>query len=133
MLPQVVVLASANICRNRDLAAEAYHTAIAHLKNEIGVGSNSPVPIENLASIQDIYRIVETAKQRYVLASSKHTGARQWLEKLSQRVMYYKPIMDTLAQHHPEYVALGWGAVKFVMMVSQLGRGDGEISSKIIS
>ncbi|KAG9190518.1 hypothetical protein G6011_08606 [Alternaria panax] len=29
--------------------------------------------------------------------------------------MYYGKIMDTLAQHHPEYVALVWGAMKFVL------------------
>jgi len=31
--------------------------------------------------------------------------------------MYYGKIMDTLAQHHPEYVALVWGAMKFVLIV----------------
>jgi hypothetical protein len=33
--------------------------------------------------------------------------------------MYYGKVFDTLAQHHPEYVALAWGAVKLVLMVSK--------------
>lgn len=32
--------------------------------------------------------------------------------------MYYSPVFDMLTQHHPEYVALAWGSVKFVLMVS---------------
>lgn len=31
--------------------------------------------------------------------------------------MYYGGVLDALSQHHPEYVALAWGAVKFVLMV----------------
>ena len=32
--------------------------------------------------------------------------------------MYYGQIMDMLAQHHPEYVSLGWGTFKFLFVVS---------------
>jgi len=32
--------------------------------------------------------------------------------------MYYGNIFDVLAQHHPEYVALAWGAMKFLLVVS---------------
>lgn len=42
---------------------------------------------------------------------------RQLLEKLALRIMHYGKVMDSLAQHHPEYVALVWGAFKFVLMV----------------
>jgi hypothetical protein len=30
--------------------------------------------------------------------------------------MYYANIFDVLAQHHPEYVALAWGAMKFLFV-----------------
>jgi hypothetical protein len=33
--------------------------------------------------------------------------------------MYYSVIMDTLSQHHPEYVSLAWGAIKFLFIVSK--------------
>jgi len=31
--------------------------------------------------------------------------------------MYYGKVLDMLAQHHPEYVALAWGTVKLVLTV----------------
>jgi hypothetical protein len=63
--------------------------------------------------------MVETAKRDYEEKSKehKHTGMRRLLEKLSSRIMYYGKVMDSLAQHHPEYVALVWGAMKFVLTV----------------
>ncbi|CAN9398485.1 unnamed protein product [Alternaria alternata] len=61
--------------------------------------------------------MVETAKTEYDGKSRgrKHTGMRQSLERLSSRIMYYGKVMDTLAQHHPEYVALVWGAMKLIL------------------
>jgi hypothetical protein len=73
--------------------------------------------MENLASINDVYKIIEKARQKYTNKSTNHTGGRQWLEKLSERIMHYAPVLDALAQHHPEYVALAWGSVKLVLMV----------------
>ena len=64
--------------------------------------------------------MVETAKKDYEDKSKqdKHAEMKQSLERLSARIMYYGKVMDTLAQHHPEYVALVWGAMKFVLTVS---------------
>lgn len=35
--------------------------------------------------------------------------------------MYYGRVFDTLAQHHPEYVALAWGTIKLVFVVYTTG------------
>jgi hypothetical protein len=59
------------------------------------------------------------AKKMYDDATNHHSESRVWLERCSSRIMYYGKIFDTLAQHHPEYIALAWGAVKLVLMVSQ--------------
>lgn len=45
---------------------------------------------------------------------------RMWLTGLSEKLLYYGNIFDTLAQHHPEYVALAWGTLKFLFVVSAL-------------
>jgi hypothetical protein len=58
------------------------------------------------------------AKEKYE-NSSPQSKARKWLSSCSTRVMYYGAIMDTLSQFHPEYVALAWGALKFLFIVSQ--------------
>ncbi|KAF4829591.1 hypothetical protein CGCTS75_v006444 [Colletotrichum tropicale] len=39
-----------------------------------------------------------------------------WLQVFSSRVVYYGQVLDTLAQHHPEYVGLVWGIIKFVLL-----------------
>jgi len=63
--------------------------------------------------------VVEDAKLEY---STKHgrmnEKARKWVNVLASRVTHYGAVLDTLAQHHPEYVALAWGAIKFILMVS---------------
>ncbi|RYO32752.1 hypothetical protein AA0111_g4532 [Alternaria arborescens] len=102
---------------NRNIAVEAYQTAIEHLKNELDISLNVPVPSKFNASVKDVFSVVETAKKEYEDRSRehKHTGMKQSLERLSSRIMYYGKVMDTLAQHHPEYVALVWGAMKLVL------------------
>lgn len=42
---------------------------------------------------------------------------RMWLTGLSEKLLYYGNIFDTLAQHHPEYVALAWGTLKFLRVL----------------
>jgi hypothetical protein len=66
----------------------------------------------------DIRDTVTQAIDRYNDAKREHTGARIWLEKMSGRILHYGKVLDILAQHHPEYVALAWGAFKFVLIVS---------------
>jgi len=62
--------------------------------------------------------VVERAKQKYESMSSE-TDVRHWLRLASTRIMHYGTVFDVLSQHHPEYVALVWGSVKFVLMVGE--------------
>ena len=48
----------------------------------------------------------------------KASKAQKWLKRLSDRIHFYGAILDVLAQHHPEYVALFWGSTKFLIVVS---------------
>lgn len=50
----------------------------------------------------------------------RESKVRRWLEKLSQRIHFYGAVLDVFAQHHPEYVALVWGSIKFLIIVSVL-------------
>ena len=67
--------------------------------------------------MHDTLAAVEVAKAAYEKRSRKGKP-REWLLAFSSRVMHYKSVMDTLAQHHPEYVSLVWGAMKFLFVVS---------------
>jgi hypothetical protein len=68
------------------------------------------------SDIDAIFRAVSDAQQRYK-GSQKSSKAWKWLSRFSSRVRYYGNIMDVLVQHHPEYVSLAWGAMKFLFGV----------------
>jgi hypothetical protein len=72
--------------------------------------------LNNSTTIFDVEQAVTLAKQKYESKSPK-SKARRWLSSCSTRLMYYSVIMDTLSQHHPEYVSLAWGAMKFLFIV----------------
>jgi hypothetical protein len=106
--------------RKRDVAAEAFCKAIEDLKKELSIADETTAWADTHAGVHTILETVHRAKKKYHDASKDHSGTRAWLEKFSGRVMYYGKVFDALAQHHPEYVALAWGAVKFVLMVWHL-------------
>ncbi|KAH6972270.1 hypothetical protein BKA56DRAFT_494106 [Ilyonectria sp. MPI-CAGE-AT-0026] len=63
--------------------------------------------------------LVETTKDienKYLESSQVKKGLAKWVQGLSVRVLYYGKILDTLSQHHPEYVSLVWGMIKFILM-----------------
>ncbi|KAL8406662.1 hypothetical protein RB596_005223 [Gaeumannomyces avenae] len=41
---------------------------------------------------------------------------RRWLSNCSSRIMYYGAIFDMFSSHHPEYVSLAWGTMKFLFI-----------------
>ncbi|KAI0534776.1 hypothetical protein GGR58DRAFT_43136 [Xylaria digitata] len=65
------------------------------------------------STLGDVLNIVLAAKRRYESASGG-SKLRDGLVAFSQRLLYYGNIMDALVQHHPEYVSLAWGAMKFI-------------------
>ena len=42
------------------------------------------------------------------------------MRRISSWVMFYSQVLDVLSQHHPEYLALAWGATRFVLMVGSI-------------
>jgi hypothetical protein len=67
--------------------------------------------------ITQVQVAVQDARDRYE-SDRRDSKVRKWLDRLSQRIHFYGGILDVIAQHHPEYVALVWGSVKFLLMVS---------------
>jgi len=70
--------------------------------------------------MQDVKTAAEDAQRAYELRSSRKGKAQRYLSAFSSRIMYYGVIMDTLSQHHPEYVSLAWGAIKFLFIVGKI-------------
>jgi hypothetical protein len=103
----------------RRIAEEAYQKARDDLRNEIHLTGRAALWAESHTTVEDVLAAVQEIKKNYDDTSEQHTGVRTFVEKLSRSVMYYGKVFDCLAQHHPEYVALVWGTMKFVLMVRQ--------------
>ncbi|KAH7395180.1 hypothetical protein DE146DRAFT_615269 [Phaeosphaeria sp. MPI-PUGE-AT-0046c] len=99
----------------RDIAAEAFHKAVIDLERELKITNEEAAWANSHADVNDILSTVQQAKSAHD-DTKHHPAARALLERCSSRVMYYGKVFDVLAQHHPEYVALAWGAVKLVLM-----------------
>jgi hypothetical protein len=103
--------------RKRNIAEEAYKEAVAYLELELAGDSAAQAFLSGTVSIEDVSVVVKKAEESYHNASPKTKKAQKWLREFSSRMIYYSQVMDMLAQHHPEYVALAWGAVKLVLVV----------------
>ena len=105
------------LCRPRDIASEAYLEALDYLKKELGSNDRTQALLASRTSIEDVRILVQKAKEDYAASSSSRTPVHKWLTRFSSRIMYYGQVLDMLSQQHPEYVALAWGTMKFVLTV----------------
>lgn len=80
----------------------------------------SPTSAQGFTGMQDVMTIVNEAKQKY--ETRLDHGARKWLARFSWKVMFYSNILDMFVQHHPEYAALAWGAMKILFVVRMCKR-----------
>lgn len=101
--------------RLSDSAKSAYENALDILKKTLTVDEYSTPWLQRQSSMRDVRDAVVRAMEEYK-AKSKGNKVQEWLSSCSERVMYYGAIFDTFAQHHPEYVSLAWGAMKFLFI-----------------
>ncbi|KAK1727012.1 uncharacterized protein BDZ83DRAFT_613944 [Colletotrichum acutatum] len=98
-----------------DPAKNAYDDAIAILRRELTDEEYQHLRLQSQHSMSDVQSAVESARQEYQ-AKSKGSKIQSALTTCSSRIMFYGAIFDTFSQHHPEYVSLGWGALKFLFV-----------------
>ncbi|KAK1701933.1 hypothetical protein BDP67DRAFT_353481, partial [Colletotrichum lupini] len=48
---------------------------------------------------------------------SLNRNVQAGLQQFCKSTLHYAAVMDTLAQHHPEWVSLAWGTMKLLLMV----------------
>jgi hypothetical protein len=96
-------------------AEQAYKEAIATFNLDPHKHGNFN-KIQQLSSVAELEKIVGDIRLQYERRSEDNKIGR-WLSKLSTRICHYGRIFDVLVQHHPEYVALAWGAMKFLFVV----------------
>lgn len=98
-------------------ARQAFSDAVKEFKEHVSE-KECATWLNNSTTIYDVEEAINVARQRYEGKSPK-SRAKRWLTSCSSRLMFYSVIMDTLSQHHPEYVSLAWGALKFLFIVCQ--------------
>lgn len=96
-----------------DPAEDAYKRAIETLKGDLSV--NERTWLRRQHTISDVQGAVAQALKEY-RDRSKGSKVQEWLVSCSAKVMHYGQILDTFSNHHPEYVSLAWGAMKFLFM-----------------
>lgn len=96
-----------------DPAEDAYDRAIQALKDDLSV--NERIWLGRHHTIDDVQSAVTQALKEY-RTRSKCSKVQEWLTSCSARVMYYGEVLDTFSNHHPEYVSLAWGALKFLFL-----------------
>ncbi|KAH0565970.1 hypothetical protein GP486_000638 [Trichoglossum hirsutum] len=104
-----------SITSSGDFARESFEEAVKYFEKELTRDQYKKISLQNHHSIQEVQKAVLDAKKAYDGSSNKKK-VQKWLQKFSSQIMYYGAVLDTLAQHHPEYVALAWGTVKFVFI-----------------
>lgn len=113
--PSGITLTPASSC---NIAEESYESALKFIETEFAEDQKAlEVITRGTTKIEDIETAVDSIKKAYEDRPGRWKGARDILQKFSQRVVYYGNVFDTLAQRHPEYVSLAWGTLKFVLMV----------------
>ncbi|KEZ40094.1 hypothetical protein SAPIO_CDS9108 [Scedosporium apiospermum] len=73
---------------------------------------------KKVTTIQDIQTLVNDVFAKYS-DERKFPRTRKWMMRIISKIHHYGNIMDVMVQHHPEYVALGWGAMKMVLVSAQ--------------
>ncbi|KAK6349365.1 hypothetical protein TWF730_010112 [Orbilia blumenaviensis] len=122
---------------NNSPAKEAYDEAVRLFAAHCKIGDK--ILLQNHSTVSDVICTVESLKSAYEHKSQKSEKLKQYLRKLSSRIMYYGTVLDALAQHHPEYVSLAWGTMKFLFQgvlnheefVVQLAKGITKIADAL--
>ena len=115
-------------------AQAAYSEATRYFSKHLTHDECKRIWLVNKPTMEDAIAAVELAKTEYEKRSRKGKP-REWLLTFSSRVMHYKVVMDTLSEHHPEYVSLAWGAIKFLFVVRKhlpYGHDELKVSPSIL-
>ncbi|KAK1536079.1 hypothetical protein CPAR01_09621 [Colletotrichum paranaense] len=94
------------------LAVSEYNIAASREKREIVIKDGCKLQ-DVLAQANALQEARSTNKDDKSLNSSIQAGLQQFCKS----TLHYAAVMDTLAQHHPEWVSLAWGTMKLLLMI----------------
>lgn len=98
----------------KDAFQEAMRTFTVDMSNDSGKCAWLSDPKH--ANMEAVLASVAEAGETYKTKRGS-SRAQEALIDLSERVHLYSGILDVIVQHHPEYTALVWGAMKLLFTV----------------
>ncbi|KAK0724041.1 hypothetical protein B0H67DRAFT_482926 [Lasiosphaeris hirsuta] len=95
----------------------AYDDAVRKFGNDLTSDAKKVAFVNSTAHLVDVQTIVNKALESYDGTSGNrpHQTAKKWVRKVANSIEFYGKVLYVISQHHPEYVALGWGAMKFFL------------------
>ncbi|KIW32722.1 uncharacterized protein PV07_04250 [Cladophialophora immunda] len=116
-----------------NIVEQAFQEAVQYFCNELTQDEVEQRWIAQRTSIGDVLAVVKEAETKYLTSKSNHGNFRRFLAHLPERLLHYSGVIDVFVQAHPEYSALAWGAVKFVLLgVIEHAKLFSEISEALI-
>jgi hypothetical protein len=99
-------------------AEHAYREALKVFGLDLGTHGQKK-SLQHNQTLEQLKQNLNKAQLRY---EQQHEGGKigKWIRKFSAGICHYSRIFDVLVQHHPEYVSLAWGAMKFLFIVCDL-------------
>ncbi|PVH68572.1 hypothetical protein DL98DRAFT_474721 [Cadophora sp. DSE1049] len=100
-----------------DPARQAFDECFQIFRSELSKDKTKLQWLEDsdFESVQGVLGAVTRERKAYELRIDD-SPIRQSLCRLSERLLFYGNIMDVMIQQHPEYVALVWGAMRFLVV-----------------
>lgn len=105
------------MARTYDIAREAFEQGISFFKKELKANQVQKDWIDDQTSQNDAFLAAETARLKYEGSQAEQGAVAKWASQLPDQIMRYSSVIDVFVSSHPEYAALAWGAIKFVLMV----------------
>ena len=101
-----------------DLSAQkAFDNACLVFQGELDQTEPRRLDSKSTSQIVEFHNIINRAREIYETDRNNRPG-KKWLSSLAVRIKLHGNILDVLVQQHPEYVALVWGAFKFLFTVN---------------
>lgn len=121
--PKECLCANTSSSQSCSLLDNVFQAAVERFASDMTQDPRKIATAESATCLEEVQEIVAESMAKYE-SDRKHWKAKRWLQSVAGKLEYYQNVMDMLVQHHPEYVALAWGAMKFLLLVSNSLRSD---------
>ncbi|KAI0165437.1 hypothetical protein GGR52DRAFT_582020 [Hypoxylon sp. FL1284] len=84
---------------------EAFEAAKKHFENSSSLSDEEKQVVTTATRLEDVHKTVSDLLVKYK-CKAETSKTRKWLQRASETICHYGPVLDVFVQHHPEYVSL---------------------------